>query len=221
MNEFFSVIRPYLETLYFLASIALVAGVFIGIKQLKLVKEELNLVKEDMNVRFKRASVEKSIEYLNWFATAFIPVANTSFDKVKASGVPEYDGPFNAQFIFDTNCSTANPDVIAKLKSCIENDSVAVLNQLEYFSAALMSGIADEELTFSPAAQTFCEFVEFFYPVICFHRPDESSTMYSNTIKLYNMWNARLKKIDLERKRSKLDEDISNIEVNRIRSIGS
>jgi hypothetical protein len=206
-------VRPILELLYFLASIGLFASVFIGLRQLKLVKE-------DIKVRNKRASVEKSIEYLNMFATDFIPKITDKIKEINESKLAVYKGPFNPKFVFDHNCDLKSQVIKDYYLLCYEIDVVYILNELEFFSAALVSGLADEELAFNPLADFYCSTVERFYVTICANRENGDSRMYSNIINLYGTWKDRLHKMELESKRREIDENISKIEDRRIPSIG-
>ncbi len=212
--QLLSDIRPFLETLYFIASIGLVAGLFIGLRQLKLLKE-------DMDIRYKRAAIEKSIEYLNWFATEFIPKTNKFIDDIRSKEIPEYEGPYNEKFIFDENCNTSQSDIRKRIKILNDCGATNLINELEYFSAALLSGLADEELAFNPLANIYCEAVETHYVMICDSRDDETSSVYSYTVSLYSIWKARIKKSELEKTKRKIDDDISKIKEKRITSLGS
>lgn len=212
MELYNNFVRPILEGLYFLASIGLFAGVLVGIRQFKLMKKEYE-------VNNKRASVEKSIEYLNLFATEFIPKIAEVFSEIHKSNIKFYKGPINEEFKFDKNCNLGVEYVRKNLVICMRAGADDILNRFEYFSAALISGLADEELAFNPLAQPFCEVVEKLYIPLCYTRREEGTTSFSNTVKLYNIWKKRLQKANLERKKSKLDEQISKIEEERIQEI--
>lgn len=214
MNIIEKYIRPVLELVYFVASIGLSATIFIGLKQLELVKD-------DIKIRNKRASVEKSIEYLHWFATEFIPQISEIATKVEEKFNFKYTGPMNKQFIFDVNCNPNNVEIANFFKVCADSGVLGLMNQLEYFSAALLSGLADEELAFNPLSDTYCRNVECYYIFICGHRKDANSRFYTNIIGLYDIWKGRLNKMELENQKRKIDENISRIEDKRIHSIGN
>lgn len=219
MAHWISTIRPYLESLYFLSGIILIGSVFIGLRQLKLLQKDLT----DKN---KRAAVEKSIEYLNWFATDFIPVVNQYNDDFAKKDLEHYNGPMNDEFVFDRNCNSSSKYIKDILSANFDCGAINLLNQLEFFSAAMLSGLADEELAFNPLSEIYCRFVERMYVLICYHRnsldeDDDKMTMFSNTIKLYLIWKGRINKKKLENKKNKLEQSISKIKEERIKSIGS
>jgi hypothetical protein len=210
--SWFSVLKDILEVLYYLSGIGLLLGVIIAIQQLKLMKK-------DFNVKNQRASIEKSIEYLHLFATEYIPKASKLLEDLSKKNIQFYKGPINKEFYFDNNCNLGSDYIKKNLIICAECGAIDVLNRFEYFSAALISGLADEELAFNPLASFYCEIVESLYVPLCYSRRNGLSTAYSNTIKLYNIWKARLDKLELEKKRSELDKEISKIQVERIQSI--
>lgn len=210
--NFLESIRPFLETLYFLASIALVSTIVIGIQQVVLLKKDLQTTN-------KRAAVEKSIEYLNWFANTYIP-RSESFTTAYGQKSNTYKGPINRNFFFDENCKPNSKYIQEHIKLCLDNDGVHLLNQLEFLSAALINGLADEELMFNPTARLFCKHVERLYVLICLLRRDNHQ-VYSNIIKLYSIWKDRLNKIHLETKKSQIDKDLAEIKDEKIVSIGS
>lgn len=207
-------IRPFLEAAYFIASIGLVVGIWIGIKQLKLLQK-------DTKDKYKRAAVEKSIEYLNWFATDYIPKIDQFNHNISQSKLKVYSSQINPKFRFDVNCNLDQPETLEYLIKTDEYNARDLMNQLEYFSAALVSGLADEELMFNPIARTFCSFVEKNYIDICYYRREETCEFYSNIIELYDVWKSRLKKIELESEKMKLENNISKISERHIQSIGS
>ncbi|RAV18846.1 hypothetical protein [Paenibacillus contaminans] len=211
MLEWLDKYRVIFETLYFLSSIGLVTTIIIGLKQLKLVKQDIIL-------RNKRASVEKSIEYLNWFATEFIPDYEKFEDNLLKDNVVNYPGPYT-EFVFTSTCNTHVPSIQTNLDKSTEYGGTGLINQIEFFSAALLSGLADEELAFNPLASLYCDIVEKLYIVLCDHRDDDSQK-FLNTVKLYRIWSARLKKLD-DDKKQKNNMDASNFGNQRIESIGT
>lgn len=214
MSWYLVYVRPILEGLYFIAGAGLFATVIFGYKQLKLLKEDI----QDKN---RRAAVEKSIEYLNWFATEFIPLTIQYNKEAKERGIKSYNGPRNKDFVFDDNCKLASSYIQDHIRLCLECGGENILNQLEFFSAAMVSGLADEELAFNPLAKVYCQTIENLYVLLCFERRDDDSNLFSYTVSLYNHWDQRLHKMVLENKRSKLDLELSKIPDNRIKSIGS
>jgi hypothetical protein len=214
MKDFYNVIKEGIEIFYYLSSIGLLIGIIVGLKQLRLMKK-------DFEIKNQRASIEKSIEYLNLFATEFIPkVGDVTYD-IRKRTEQLYKGPINPDFRFDDNCNENASYIKELLKISMDCDAVTVLNRFEYFSAAFVSGLADEELAFNPLGRLYCDYIEQLYVVMCYLRKDGDQNSFGYTVKLYKIWKGRLEKAELEKKRSKLDEEISKIQEERIRFIGS
>jgi hypothetical protein len=190
-------IRPLLETLYFIASIGLFATVILGIQQMKLLKK-------DISDRNKRAAIEKGVEYLHNFATAYIPKFDQFREHVLNEGVSFYTGPFDENFIYNGHYSSKDPEVVQRLKVYEKYEATNLANELEFFAAVVLSGLADEELIFNPLSTVTIEIIECLYPVYCKHRNDIDSRMFTKTLELYKMWKARINYIDeLKEKRRK------------------
>lgn len=210
----FAQVKEVFEFIYYIISIGLLIGVFVAIQQLKLMKE-------DFRVKNKRASIEHSIEYLNLFSTEFIPKTGEYEERTIEEGIKYYEGPFNEQFVFDEDCNLDSDEIRKNLVISHRCGAVGVMNRFEYFSAALLSGVADEDLAFNPLSRLFCDYVEKLYVPICFSRRDGNTTSFSNTVGLYNKWKKRLTKMELEKKRSELEKEISDIDFDTIQSLGS
>jgi hypothetical protein len=223
-------VKEVIETFYYISGIILVAGVVIGLKQITLVKEQLSLVKseaelvkKDFNIRNKRASIEKGIEYLNWFATDFIPQSNDYNRSLSGKEIKNYQG-MNIRkkgFVFDNEVSRGDNLVVISIDEKVNAGALNLMNQLEFFSAALTSGLADEELVFNPLALVFCEFIERHYEVYCDIRNDGKDTMYSHTIELYDIWKQRLESIELDKKQKEIDYQKSKIKPLSIKYLGN
>lgn len=221
-------VRDFIESIYHIAGIALVWGIIVGIRQLNvgvqqlnLVKEELEVVKKDFQVRNKRASVEKSIEYLNWFATDFIPQTAKYGKGLDHTQAKAYSTNQASIFFFDEAIPKRDADIDLSIQNKMDAGALDLVNQLEFFSAAMMSGLADEELAFNPLGLIFCEFVEHNYDVYCYLRDGGKDTMFSNTIGLYRMWKERIEAIELEKKSEELAEKMSKIQKKSVKYIGN
>jgi hypothetical protein len=97
-------IKEILEIGYYFSGIALVVGLYfalkqirIGFSQINIGIEQLNLMKKDMADRSRRASVEKSVEYLKMYATRFIP----GFSEYNKKFYEEVPIPRSTDHLFD------------------------------------------------------------------------------------------------------------------------
>lgn len=205
----YTIIKEGLEVLYYIASIGLFAGIILATKQLKVMKT-------DFSSRNQRASVEKSIEYLNWYATSFLPDTLKSKELLKNKKILTFESVKNKSFIYDENCKR-DDQVITSINEKIDAGIVELTNQLEFFSAAMMSGLADEQLAFNPLASTFCSFVD----VYCEMRNEDKEMLFTHTTELYNMWEERLRTIELSKKKALIDEQMSKVSNKTIPILGN
>ena len=78
----------------------------------------------------------------------------------------------------------------------LQND---ICNELEYFAAAFVQGVADEDVVYRSLHQTYLRTVRLLYKLICTANSNSNSERYfTNVIKLYRIWLA--KKMQLEEK---------------------
>ncbi|MEK3729683.1 hypothetical protein [Lysinibacillus sp. FSL W8-0953] len=212
--SWYQILKEVLENLYYIASIGLFAGIIVAGIQLKIMKA-------DIQAKNKRASVEKSIEYLNWFATEFIPQCEEYQSKLSGKRVTIYPDIKNRTFSFNNEIHLKKPNVVESIKHKKSCGAVTLNNQLEFFSAAMMSGLADEELAFNPLADAFCQFVELNYDVYCESRKDSRETLFTHTIELYIMWKDRIESLHLQKEKQEIEEKMSKIQPKSIKVLGN
>lgn len=206
-----TIVKDVLEFLYLLSGIGIIFTLVIGLNQIKLFKK-------DLETKNKRASVEKSIEYLNWFASDFIPKFAQYQSKLKEMESKKVKIKMDDYFFLDMDL---NKEIITNAIKMSSSGGDNLINQLEFFSAAMISGLADEELAFSPLSKVFCESVEDFYILICLGREDKESNQYGNVIALYKLWKKRITKTKLEKEQKSLSEQLEKYDgQEKITSIG-
>ena len=210
----YEVFKEVLVVLYYLAGIGLFSGIVIALRQLKVMKD-------DIRIKNKRASVNKSIEYLNWFATEFIPESDEYYGKLIGKKINLYDKLKQYDFNYNEEVNQKSKTVMDSIKIKKECGAGNLNNQLEFFSAAMMSGLADEELAFNPLAEAFCEYVEINYDVYCDSRKGGRDRLFSHTIALYKMWHERLESIGLSKEKQKIEEKMSKMTGQRVKILGN
>lgn len=196
-----------LESWYHISGILLTSTLIIGFFQVWLMKKE-------MKKRHERAAVEKGIEYMSLFASEIIP--NWTQYKIRVHKMVETYNTSGDHKLkipnLQVNTTFKDPNVIETgghelfIEISQQAGGVQVLNQLELFSTAMTSGLADKGLTFNPLSQMFCSMVEFNYLLICYARKDADSTLYSNVITLYNDWTKQMKHNKVKRTSKELQQ---------------
>lgn len=223
-----------LENLYYISGIGMLATVIIGLTQLKLLKGQLILLKKDIELKNERETIQKSLEYLNWFSEFILRYGTyrKGFLKIKEKFieeiVPKEDREFvKKEFEQHENIKLESSETFTSSSSryssvlfCMHQaKSEHILNQLEYFAAAMMSGLANEELAYTPLSQIYCQIVEDFYCELCDSR-GENPELFSNIVALYQIWKSRREKNELQGQHKLISEKLSQIPDTKIKSIG-
>ena len=98
---------------------------------------------------------------------------------------------FNKDFMLDDEEKILNKkELVIELIVQEKLGLVHILNELEVFSVAMLNGVADENIVFTPFGRVFCEFIEEEHLKLTFSRT--TGTPYENLVKLYNIWKDRL-----------------------------
>lgn len=180
--------------------------------------------------------MEKSLEYLDWFAASFLPflakyrekymkVVNSLLESEKFGEKHKEDLRRKVESIGKVEVPKGDVfknrlDKLMPVSAFMEvSGATSVLNQLEYFAAAMTSGVAHEELVFNPLSAAYCSIVEDHYYIICKQRVDNDK-LYSNIVKLYNIWKPKLQKEEMLEQSKKLAEELAQIPDVNIKSIG-
>ena len=191
-------IRPYLEIIYFLSGIAVPLTIYVGLK--------------DMKSRNKRAAVEKSLDFLIFFAKEFIPAIREYKEKVKKELPKETDTSqfFNKDFYFPIE--NLDKNLMAELIIKARFGLTDLLNQLEFFSAAVLYRALDEDIVYTPLSKVFCDFVESEHLLLSVSR--SMGAPFKNLVKLYKKWSDRREvekyQLQIEEAKHKIKEKGTN-----------
>jgi hypothetical protein len=198
-HKIVEVIRPFLEALYFIASIFMATTVIIGIRQIQILKS-------DIEIRNKRAAVEKSLEYLNFYSSQLLPARAKYREELHKRVTKLADTSHLLNKEFKLSVDDLSKEIISE---CLLKDELGashILNQLEFFSAAMLNRIADEDLVFTPVAHSFCQIVEEEFVLIALYRAN--SVPFENVVKLYNKWSKRLEVQKYELQKAEAEQKI-------------
>ena len=201
MAEFVTAARPYLEALYFLAGVVVAGGVLVGMRQLRLLKQ-------DIVSRSDRAAKEKAIEMSFRMADLFAASIRGQ-NQLGELGYPSIwegkVGDFTPSSLPDGHLKVAERRYMSGIP-------LRYLNPMEAVAASFVNGIAEEKLAFPMCGAPFCAFVSVEYDMFCFARQHSDSAPFSNTIKLYRTWSNRLSKEQLEAAKEGLEASLAQIE---------
>lgn len=213
MNEAF---RNCAELAYFLSGPALAAIALIALKQLRLLRNQIDLMKKDFNIRNERAAKEKAIEYTARYAQA-MDLLEIYFHQLSEKEVPlHYKGP-----VGDFSPASIPKDWIVQLKIRKEKLGwIKAINELDTIATAFVTGVADEETGVHAIGTSFCANVEYFYDLISWHRRGTAEPHFSSTVKLYRIWSRRIEVAELEREKKEIEDKINSTPRDVIPTIG-
>jgi hypothetical protein len=89
-------------------------------------------------------------------------------------------------------------------------------------SFTFIHGVSDESAAFDCIGPVFCDFIEEMSFAYCITRKsDKKLGHYNNTIKLYHLWENKIKGYDLKSKISSLEEEMKKITTEDILPVGA
>lgn len=181
--------QSFFEFLYFISSIGLLGTIIIGLIHLKAIKK-------DMRDNNRRAAVETSLKYLDFFATIFIPQSGEYSRNLKQ----EIPNPVNNEILFDgkfnLNISALSKEMIADCVIKQKFGAINLYNKLEYFSVGILNQLADEDIVFTPISRLYCDFIKKEHLLISVLR--NQGAPYRNMIILFSKWEDRIEVEELE-----------------------
>lgn len=197
-------IKNIIELLYYIAGIGLFGTLIVAVVQLKVLKK-------DLHDRNKRAAVEKSLELLNFFASELVPLINKYINRVNT----EIKNPKNVKHLMNDEFSLnieeiADKEILSEAIIRGTFGNMDILNHLEFFSVAMLNGVADEGIVFTPVGKLFCECVEREYITIAGLRSNGKAP-FNNLVELYTKWHNKLELEKLELEKLKTEEKMSSL----------
>lgn len=197
----FDSFRSFMEIVYFGSGIILVVIGAISLRQ-------LSLLKYDINTRCRRESMDNSIKIVDRYLDKFVPIYDAIMDKREQEKIPTYAGTYDC-------LPKSNPKIAAERG--IKLNLHVIFNELEVISSSVMSGLADDEFVYNSIGISFCGIVASNYDVLSRFTPDG---YFPNTAKLFEVWRKRLMKTKLEGKKKACDSILGTICDEKIPSIG-
>lgn len=206
-----------LETVYQLSGILMTLTLILGLVQ-------IYYVKRDLTITSRRAAAEKSIEFLNWFASYLMP----NYQKYRARLAElEADNDDLRNLLrknrqWDDTFTQSDFDDEDMLVAFIQGEAGGeeLLHHLEFFAAAMVSGLADAEIVYRPVGLLYCMMVEDLALLLCLNRQDERKHLHPNTVELYRKWSHRLARDRLREAQRDISEKMKQYEDGKLKTIG-
>ncbi|MGD9581947.1 MAG: hypothetical protein AB7V50_11285 [Vampirovibrionia bacterium] len=205
-----------LEVAYYNSGIIMTFTIIIGIRQ-------IYYLKEDIKISNQRAATEKSIEFLNWFSSFYLPKYSTYMEKANklCKDKKNFDNLFSRDIQIDEKFLRKIDDddkIVIYLKAKLGGEDL--INHLEFFAAAMISGLAESEIVYKPLARVYCDICEELYLLICFNRENTNTNLFSNVVELYKKWSHRIEKERLLTQQKELECKMNQYEDGKLKTIG-
>jgi hypothetical protein len=212
IDYWLTLLRPVLETLYYIAAIALAIFAFKGLEQLKITKE---IAKTNA----KRESFKLAAEECRYFAEKFVPLSNALHEKCATLKLNSFSNPtfemVNGEI---ASHNFAEAALAADFQKC-SSDIIACLNCIEAFAIFFAAGIAEESVAYRETGMTFCSTIKKFMPAIYMFR--KYGVRYESTVTLYKMWSDRIASEALLKARKTIDNSLRDLKTEGIKPIGT
>jgi hypothetical protein len=165
--------------------------------------------------RATREGKESAIHRLEELAKEVIPMNTPILDALAENKIkPFIEHPGQVRFDPDPKDLSKAGAWMEALPPELRIDILGFLNRLEAWCVYFTTGVADNEVAFTPVAPLLRAWVGQYYPVLVLMRADGRSGNFGNVVRLYRAWSDRMDEQQLAR----LHEDLV-AQLDRKRSI--
>jgi hypothetical protein len=194
---------------------------------LKLAAEALETARSDIELRSKREAVTLAADKCAEFAEHTLDKCNERFKAISDAGVSVEIWPLeNTRFDKSSIKDWAAADRWEeRLRVAERRDQAAeILNLLESFAMYFAKGAADEQVAYSAVGALFRDFVNRLAPHLILLRIKETDIVsgpFQNVVTLYEVWDSRSRKQELETNAMRISSELSRIHTSDITPIGT
>jgi len=200
----------FLEGLSYVSTFLLLIVATIGLRQLKISKDESRL-----NARRDASRVAN--EQIKHYSEKIIPLIN-DFDTLIRDNNIKIFKQSSFKIVENGVKIKIDPKGVGKEFTIIANDFTKVNNAFEGFASYFISGLADEQVAFKAVGATYCHTVKDYLPLLV---AVGGNTHYQNLIDLFLMWNTRLDKQALASKKEDIERQLKKMDGKEILPIGA
>jgi hypothetical protein len=212
VNSWLVELRPIMETLFFIATIALAVFAFKALDQLRIAKEIAR-------TSAKREAFKLAAEQCRYFAEQVVPSSNTVAAKCKQLNLASFASPKFEIVTGEIVSHDFSDDALSTDFAKCALELMAFLNTIEAFSIFFVEGIAEELVAYRETGVTFCKTMRLFMPAVYQFR--KYGVRYESTVKLYEIWNARMTSEKLLAERKSIDTSLKGLRKDGIKPIGT
>lgn len=204
-NNRMQTIKDILEIIYFLSGPAVAFFAFKALSQIKEAKKQVEETKNSRIISSKRDAYKVAAEKCDCFLNIIIPHIDNLDRAIASQGTT---------FFADSRIEMNKSEI--KVKPAFKNVEdvravfnlpiLEVFNPLESFSIFFTSGVAEEKIGYLTVGQTYCSCVRRFLPLLIIISGEKH---FLNILNLYQIWNSRIEKENLESEKAKIDKKLS------------
>lgn len=184
------------ESKTILENLNLLSGPVVAILGFSVIIQ-LWLAKKAITVTSKRQAAEFASKQVDFYAHNIITIQDKLFiiEKEQQYKREPFRNLYNFTYSELANIINDSQKLLKISENCKQNlsETAKILNAMEAFSIYFTKGVADEEIAYSSIRNTFCDSVELYALEICLLRESDNQSGLNNLIKLYNIWNERIK----------------------------
>jgi hypothetical protein len=201
----------FLEGASYVATVGVLVVAIIGLKQLKISKDEARL-------NAKRDAARLANEQLKYYLEKIIPLQNELDEIIKKQRITIFKQSSFKREGDKLSVKLAPTDTFMDQLEKVVGVFVEINNALEAFSSYFTSALADEKIAFKAVGSTFCDSVKQSLPLIA---SGQDRGSYQNTIELYFMWQERLERQSLSAQKKELEHQLETMGGKEIIPLGT
>jgi len=183
-----------------------------SLAQTKLLLEQVEVSRQDIILRSRREALALALDQCKRFAESIVPHFDIVQGKMMAKG---FTPPANVQPDFPYLPQEQSTGQIWHKETELRKEIIHALNELESFAMYFACDLADEQIAFTPTAQTFCGICHYHAGFIGVFRQENKIKLYQNLVKLYGIWNPRLERTVFEEQSKTLEQKMKNLPADR------
>ncbi len=201
-----------IETAYYLSGPALVVIAAIGLRQLKIAKDNARLTA-------KRESLTIAADRCDHFLKQIIPLVDAFDNALEQNSISFFeDAKVEVQGKRVRITAEWSESDMEKMDT-LTDKYLPVYNSLEAFATFFTTGVADESVAFESVGHSYCDIVKEYLPDILPLSCD--GRYYLNLLELYFLWNERVETIELRSQKRNIENRLKEINNRFIEPLGT
>lgn len=211
-------LKDILEILYLISGPVIAVFAFLGLRQIKEARNQVDEAKKGRILHSKREAFKIASEKCEYYMEKIIPLFDELDKNIQENKIDFFER--TKVTIINNEIKTfpefKNKEEMSKVISLKVGD---ILNPLESFSLFFINGVADEKIGYLTIGHTYCYSVKRYLPIIL--PLSSNKKYYKNIIQLFLIWYSRIEKERLENEKNKIEDELSKNQDAHINPIGT